>query len=248
MTGEVAPCQFGQRGFGIDWRPLTEPLVDEHELLLPSPHGTTYDQAPQRAVHEYVDEGLPRGRDTCPFESRTELGSSSRPLIGDLCPDGRLALLRLIRAHPLLLQAPQVEVDLPGCGDLMEPRVVLASDQVKGAAVEPGDDHRAIIEGGVDVGGAQSLGAGPDRQPRAPRILCLDGKQATDHVIRTSEWASAQPLGGESLDRGQRFISARRHRSATLAHPAVIGNRQIRSNVSDRDRPGRSGPIVSSPR
>lgn len=142
-----------------------------------------------------MDEGLSGGRDACRFECRTQLGSSSWSPIGDLCPDGRLALLRLIRADPLLLQAPlRLKLTLPGCGDRMEPRVVLAPDQVKGAAVEPGDDHRAFIESGVDVGGAQSLRAGPDRQ-FAPRILRLNGEQATDHLIRVTERPSAQTLG-----------------------------------------------------
>jgi hypothetical protein len=61
----------------------------------------------------------------------------------------------------------------------MQPGVVLAADEMQGAAVEPGDQQRALLaEGAVDVGGREALGAGADGEPGAAGVLPLDGKEA----------------------------------------------------------------------
>jgi hypothetical protein len=50
---------------------------------------------------------------------------------------------------------------------------------MQGAAVEPGDQQRALLaERAVDVGCGETLGAGADGEPRAARVLPLHGQQA----------------------------------------------------------------------
>jgi hypothetical protein len=50
---------------------------------------------------------------------------------------------------------------------------------MQGAAVEPGDQQRALLaEGALHVGRGEPLGAGADGEPRPAWVLALHGQQA----------------------------------------------------------------------
>ena len=120
----------------------------------------------------------PCGRDAGRVEPLAQLRAGQRALLGERPLDRLDAALGLRRRDPLLGQPPGVAGEQRRRRQRLQPGVVLAADQVQGAAVEPGDQQRALLaQRPVDVGGAEALGAGADREPRAARVLALDGEQ-----------------------------------------------------------------------
>ena len=81
----------------------------------------------------------------------------------------------------------------------MEPRVVVAPDEVQSPAVEPCDDERAIVgEGAIDVGRGEAHAARPDREARTASVLRLHGQQplADSHGIAGAR--AGEKLRGEA--------------------------------------------------
>jgi hypothetical protein len=80
----------------------------------------------------------------------------------------------------------------------MQPPVVLGADQMQRAPVQPRDQHGAVIgQRAVDIGSGQPGRAGPDRQPRAARVLALHGQQPAYHCDDGGGRLPRQQLGGE---------------------------------------------------
>lgn len=109
-------------------------------------------------------------------------------------------------------------------GQRVQPRVVLAADQVQGAAVEPGDQQRAVLgQSSVDVRGAQPGGAGANRQASTSRILSPHGEQARGDGDRIASRLTGETLGSETVGHG------RSHR-----HSPIIANRQAAGGLRRR--------------
>ena len=86
----------------------------------------------------------------------------------------------------------------------MDERVVLAPDEMQRAAIEPGDDQRAVLgERVVDVSRGDALGASPDRKPKPARVLALDGEDPLGNGHGIARGLAAQQLRTEaSLKQG----------------------------------------------
>jgi len=60
----------------------------------------------------------------------------------------------------------------------MEPAIVLGADKLQGAAVQPGDQQRALLgQAAVDGRRPEAAGPRPYGKPRAAGVLPLDGEQ-----------------------------------------------------------------------
>ena len=77
----------------------------------------------------------------------------------------------------------------------MKPEVVLAADEMERAAVEPGDDQRAIVtEGTVDVGCVQPPRARPHSQAKTTLILSLHRQQPFRDGVRVTRRRTREQL------------------------------------------------------
>ncbi len=81
----------------------------------------------------------------------------------------------------------------------MDERIVLAPHEMQSAAVEPGDEQRPLLgEGAIDVGGRDAPGASPNGEPKATRILALDGEHALRDGHRITRRLSREQLRTEA--------------------------------------------------
>ncbi len=137
-----------------------------------------------------MHERLPRGRHAGALESPAELLARVRAVLEQRAADQLHAALGLRRRDALLEEPARVGRGQRRRREGVKPRVVLARDQVQGAAVQPCDQQAAIDrQRAVDVARRGSLAAGADRQPRAARVLALHREQ--------------MPRGGERVARGR---------------------------------------------
>src|SRR4051812_46739402 len=82
----------------------------------------------------------------------------------------------------------------------MQPRIVLAANEVKRAAVEPGDQQRALLgQSPVNITSCQITGSRADRESRTARILALHRQQTLDHSPRAPQWLSGKRLRDKPL-------------------------------------------------
>ena len=81
----------------------------------------------------------------------------------------------------------------------VEPGIVLAPDEMEGAAVEPGDDERAIVERPLDAGRRESRRSRPEREPEPARILRLHREQPLGDGNRVSRRRPGEELRLEAL-------------------------------------------------
>jgi hypothetical protein len=89
-------------------------------------------------------------------------------------------------------------------GQGLQQRIVLAADQVQGAAVEPGDQQRAVLaQRPVDVRRGQARGAGADRQAGAARVLPLHREQALGDGNRIPSRLAGEALRRQALGEGR---------------------------------------------
>jgi len=86
------------------------------------------------------------------------------------------------------------------CGQRLEPGVILAADEVEGAAVEPGDEERAVErERALDVGGREAARPGAKSEPGDARILALNREEALGDCLRISGRRTGEELRRQSL-------------------------------------------------
>ena len=74
--------------------------------------------------------------------------------------------------------------------------MVLARDEVRRPAHEPGDQQRSAGERGLDVAGARRSAPGAQRERHRPRVLRLDRKEMRDGGLRLARPAARQQLRG----------------------------------------------------
>ena len=97
-----------------------------------------------------------------------------------------------------LTESPVVLPGDPGCGEGVEPPVVLGRHQVQCAAVQPGHHERSpLAERGVDIGGHQAVGSAADGQPEPPFVLGLHGQHLADYLLGAGGPGPGQALGDE---------------------------------------------------
>jgi hypothetical protein len=147
-------------------------------------------------VHERLALGPHPGR----RDPLAELVARERTVLGKRPLDGADPAFGVLGAHALLAKPAHVPGELGRRREREQPRVVLAADQVERAAVQPGDQERALLgERAVDVRGGEALAARAYRQPGAPWILPLNGEQPLGHCRGV-----ARPRAGEELRREPR--------------------------------------------
>src|SRR5665811_271843 len=89
------------------------------------------------------------------------------------------------RRNSLLSKASGVARDQLRRRELLQPPVVLGPYEVEGAAVQPGDDQRAVVELAVHVGRRESGGTAPDGESRCAQVLRLDRQEPVDDLADT---------------------------------------------------------------
>jgi hypothetical protein len=127
-----------------------------------------------------VGEGLAGRRDPGGGEPLAELGPGERSLLADCARDQRDRPLGLVGRHALLAQAPAAHRGLAGGAQRVQPRVVVAVDEVQRAAEQPARDDLARVARRVDPGRGQAGRAGPERERGRALVLGLDGEEVTD--------------------------------------------------------------------
>ena len=164
-------------------------------------------------------------------------GRVSGPSAASASLDDRDGLVRVRRRDALLGQPPGVGKGQPRREQRLQPPVVLAADQVQGAAVQPGDQQRAVLrQRPVHVGRGQPGRAHPDGQPGAARVLGLDGQQPPGHRL-----GAARGLPGQQLRREPLRDHARPRPALTPRALAVQGGHLGRRRTGRRP-PGPPGP------
>ena len=127
-----------------------------------------------------------------------------RALLGERPLDRLDAAVGLRRRDPLLGEPAGVAGEQRRRRQRLQPGVVLAADQVQGAAVEPGDQQRALLaQRPVDVGRGEALGAGANREPRSARVLPLHGEQPLGDGDGIGQRRAGQSLRRQSLGEAQ---------------------------------------------
>jgi hypothetical protein len=140
------------------------------------------------------------GAHTGPGDALAQLDASERPIVGQRPLDHRDPALRRARIDPLLSQPPGAGGEELRRRQRLQPRIVLAGDQVQRAAAQPSNDERAIRgQAPVDVSGGQANGPGSDREPGALRVLRLHGEQVHDDFHRRALNRDCQQLRAQAL-------------------------------------------------
>jgi hypothetical protein len=168
-------------------------------------HRPAYDESAQGGEEEEVHERLALGAHARGRYALAQLVAVERPLVRERALDGRHAALGGGLAHALLTQPAGVAGEEGRGGQGVQPRVVLAADQVERAAVEPGDQQRAVVgERAIDVGPTEARAAGTHGQARPALVLPLDREQPLGHRHGVARRRPRQQLGGEAVA-GQRW-------------------------------------------
>jgi hypothetical protein len=134
------------------------------------------------------------------LEALPQRRAGLRPVLADRAIYQVKGAVRRAGVHAGLGQAGGVGRQQRRRGQGLKQRVVLGAHEVQRAAVERGDHERTLFgELAIDVGGGDPASAGPDRQPRRPRILRLDGEQPFRDLQRVSGRPACDNLSREPL-------------------------------------------------
>jgi hypothetical protein len=127
-------------------------------------------------------------------------GAAERALVGERAGQRRDAALGRAGRDAFLGEPARVRGARRRRGQRVEPAEVVAADEVERAAVQPGDDERALAgQRAVDVGGCEPARARADREPRAARVLSLDGEQPLGDRDGIARRLAREQLGGQPL-------------------------------------------------
>ncbi len=145
--------------------------------MLGADHRPAHDEAAQGGLQQHVHQALANGGHAGGRQPIGDLGPGQRSVRGEGTGDDGNAPISRLRRYPLLSQASGVGRRERRDSEGLQPGVVLAADQVQGAAVDPGD-HQGPVFGQrpVHIGGRYARRAGADRQPETAGILTLDGQ------------------------------------------------------------------------
>jgi hypothetical protein len=208
VADQVAPRQLGQGGAAVGGLERAEPVLDQRVGVLLAGHRSAHGLSPQGREEHQVDECLAGDRDLRPLQSPPQLGAVERTVGGQRPLDRLHRPLGRRLGDALLAQPPRATGEQGRRGQRVQQRVVLGPDQMQGAAVEPGDQQRALLaQFAIDVGRGEAGGASADRQPGPARILPLHRQQTLGDVDRPLQRGARKRLGGESF--GDRRASHR---------------------------------------
>ena len=151
---------------------VRQPILEQHERLLPADHWAAYAHPTQRRQDEHVHDGLtahgyPGGRKRVP-----QRRPRPRPLRqhGPYHLDAAIGL-RLV--HAFLPEPGAVAGRQLRRREGVQPPEVLGAHQVQRAAVEPAHHQLALVQRQVDVRRSQPCGARPDPKPGSDQVLPL---------------------------------------------------------------------------
>ena len=146
------------------------------------------------------------------LEPLAQGAARERPLLGECSLDDPDAALGIVGRHALDGQAPRIGRAHLRCRQGLQPRVVLAPDEVQRSAIEPCDQERSVERQRlVDVGDGESRRPRADRQLRAAQILRLDAQEPLGHDHGIVCGRACEPLGGEALGEHHGMVQHRRH-------------------------------------
>ena len=181
-------------------------------------------QALERRREDQVDEGLPGGRHAGPLERGAQLFPGPWPLLVDLSGDRLHPALGLGRVDALLFEPAAVTGSQLRRCQRMQPAVVLAVDEMQGAAIQGADDQLARVECPVDIGDMQAGAAGADCEPGAAWVLSLHGEDPAGDRAGIGSRFARQQLGPEPA-----LEDLRRNRACGLrGHRGTSGGGEVR--------------------
>ncbi len=200
MPGEVAAGELGERRVAVDRALRAEPVLGCANACSAPARRPAHRVAAQGRPQQQVHERLSRGRHAGRIEPVAQLPARLRAVLAQRRGDQGGAPIRIVRAHALLGEAPQAPGGQRRRGERVQPRPVLAADEVQGPAVQPADHQRALLrERPVDVGRRQALAARPDSEPEAARVLPLHREQPLDDRDRVPRGLAGEHLRGKSV-------------------------------------------------
>ena len=151
-----------------------------------------------------------------------QLSARQRTLVGQSGFDDGDGALGGVGRHALLAQPARVAGHARRGRQGEQPRIVLGRHEVQRAATEPAHGQRALVgEGGVDVGGAQSLGAGAQGQARRTQVLGLHREQPSDDGIGLRSAGAVQELRRRPTHAEAHVAFRRRQGGAIVRRPAA---------------------------
>jgi hypothetical protein len=141
VAGEVATGQLCQGAVAIHGPGRAQPVVDERIAVLAADHRSADGDATEAGADEQVHQCLSGGGHARGGDALTELRAGEWALVGQRALDRVHAALGGLRRDALLGQTPSVRGEQRWCGQRLQPRVVLAADEMQRAAAEPGDQQ-----------------------------------------------------------------------------------------------------------
>ena len=178
VAAEIPPGELRECLVPVDGRRLPEPVACEDVCVRATDHRPADDEAAEGREHEQVHQGLAMRGHVSPGDALAEQLARQRALVRERPLDRANAALGLGRRHTLLTEAARVPGEEGRRRQRVQPRVVLAADEMERAAIQPRDQKGALLgQGSIDVGSGEAGRPRADREARAPRILGLDREQ-----------------------------------------------------------------------
>jgi len=147
-----------------------------------------------------VNQSLSLRRNAGGLEPLAQLLPCQRSLLGQGFLDRRHGALAELGCDSLLAQAAAAGAEQRWGSQQLQPGIVLAVHKVQRAAVEPGDQQRALLaQGPVEIGDAEALGARSHCEARSAGVLSLHGEQPPGDGGGIALRRSSQALAYESF-------------------------------------------------
>ena len=198
MADQVAPGQPVEVvGAVTAPRCTPQPRLDRHEGVVAVHHRPADHEAPEARRGEDVHERLARRGNAGGVESVPQLQPGERALAAEGIDDDGHTPLLVAGADSEAAQACLHPRQDPVGGQAVEPPVVLRTDQVQRAPVEPRHDESSVAQRGIDVLGGQPVAATAHGEPEPSSVLGLHRQQPADDRFRRTSRGAGQPLGPE---------------------------------------------------
>ena len=171
VADQVAARQLGQGLVAVHGRRLgAEPVAGENVGMLLADHRAADENPPHAGAEAEVRERLARGREPLPLQPLAQLSARQGALVRQRPLDPRQRPLAHLGRDPFDAEPAGALVDQRRSRHRVQPGVVLAAHQLQRAAVEPGDQQRALLaqaSGRRRMRSAPRCGRGSRAAPRA---------------------------------------------------------------------------------
>ena len=176
MTREVAACQLRQRLVTINRGSVAKPVPGEDVRVLLAHHRSADEHPAEGGEPDDVRQRLAFGGHLRRLQAFPDLLARQRAFLRQRALDDGHTPIRGARFNAQLRETVRVGRQERRCRQHVQPRIVLAPDEVQRAPVQPGDDERPIDrQGAVDIGCGQAFRPGANGEASPAGVLTLDG-------------------------------------------------------------------------